>query len=111
MGVFRSEADRSITLSFSDEEREAVRHTLDHEFEPFGFDKATNAMPGSWEKICVLERRVQMGVQLWHPSDPTCFTPMVEKAPWANMAFGKSGDFKSLNKHKYAARNQTHDAP
>jgi hypothetical protein len=29
----------------------------------------TQALPGSLEKVAVLEQRAQMGVSLWHPLD------------------------------------------
>jgi hypothetical protein len=34
----------------------------------------TEALPGSPEKVAVLEERVKLGLALWHPADPTIKT-------------------------------------
>jgi hypothetical protein len=31
--------------------------------------KPTNALPGSPEKVAILEERARLGVSLWHPLD------------------------------------------
>jgi len=43
------------------------------DFEPERVDKSrytpTGALPGSEEKLTVLEQRIQLGLPLWHPED------------------------------------------
>lgn len=43
------------------------------DFEPTEFDqekfRATQAMPGTTDKLSVLAERVRLGLPLWHPSD------------------------------------------
>ncbi len=34
---------------------------------------ATNALPGSKEKLSVLAERLRAGTPLWHPSDRICY--------------------------------------
>lgn len=35
--------------------------------------EATQALPGSTEKLAVLSRRVAEGLPLWHPADRQCW--------------------------------------
>lgn len=37
---------------------------------------ATNAMPGSAEKLSILAERVRAGLPLWHPSDRRTYEAM-----------------------------------
>lgn len=43
------------------------------DFEPDGHEfadyEATEALPGSEEKLSILSERVQLGLPLWHPDD------------------------------------------
>lgn len=43
------------------------------DFEPTDFDnkdfRATQAMPGTTDKLSVLAERVRLGLPLWHPRD------------------------------------------
>ena len=38
---------------------------------PKDMPEPTHALPGSAEKLAVLEERMRLGQQLWHPDDPT----------------------------------------
>jgi len=40
----------------------------------------TNALPGTPEKVAVLQERARMGVSLWHPLDATLETAVAELA-------------------------------
>lgn len=58
---------------------EAIRQGI-WDYEPDGeseqgFD-ATNAMPGSAEKLSVLADRVRAGLPLWHPADRRTYEPI-----------------------------------
>ena len=47
MGIWNYEPDEDVTANFP----------------------ATEAMPGTTEKLAVLAERVQLGLPLWHPED------------------------------------------
>lgn len=68
--------------SYSQEDRKAVEHTLDDDFEPSGYGSPTDARPGSWEKLEVLAQRVEAGLHLWHPDDFVLDQRMFEPAEW-----------------------------
>ncbi len=68
--------------SYTREDRKAVEHSLDEDFEPVGYGSPTDARPGSVEKLEVLAQRAADGVHLWHPEDFVLNQRMLEPAEW-----------------------------
>jgi hypothetical protein len=46
----------------------------------------TDALPGTPEKVAVLEERARLGLSLWHPDDATLQRPARRKPPVAAVA-------------------------
>lgn len=67
---------------------ELTRWHSDRDWIPLGPCEPTTIRPGP-DKVAVLARRMELGVELWHPSDPTCLTQS-----WLSILHGERiGDF------------------
>ena len=71
-----------LTLRFTQAERDTVAHTLHPDYEPWAKAKPTSALPGSWKKVQVLERRLRNGQPLHVEGDHVYQAHIVERPFW-----------------------------
>jgi hypothetical protein len=60
----------AVRTRFPSTSKFARRGILDFEGVPTSSPEPTTALPGTPEKVAVLERRARLGQALWHPLDP-----------------------------------------